>query len=50
MWPMLIPLMFWQGDTKDLILPLQEDDNSAKPVRGTLDDQAPSTTIPHQGE
>jgi hypothetical protein len=48
-WPMLKALMFWQGDTKDLVLPLQEDD-SAKPVQGTSDDQAPSTTIPHQGE
>jgi hypothetical protein len=48
-WPMLKPLMFWQGDTKDLALPLQEDED-VKPVQGTLVDQAPPSTMPHQGE
>jgi hypothetical protein len=49
-WPMLKPLMFWQGDTKDLVLPLQEEEGGAKPVQGTLGDQAPAPNIPHQGE
>jgi hypothetical protein len=47
-WPMLKPLMFWQGDTKDLVLPLQEDEGM-KPVQEMSDDQAPATIIPHQG-
>jgi hypothetical protein len=34
-WPVLKPFLFWQGDTKDLTLPLQEE--GSKVTQGTAD-------------
>jgi hypothetical protein len=34
-WPVLKPFLFWQGDTKDLTLPLQEEGSKVK--QGTAD-------------